>query len=299
MKFSGNTPSNPYEPMGSQGFPTLPNAPLAPGYSPGTIRDTLGSKLKANGIFQKDGQVQNLRGGFIGPKQAPFSGPAPGNPWQVPPVSQGMGSFSQPQLQGPNQGMNQARQLILQAAQEGIAANGVATISPDNSFLLVANLPPPQTFLGQGQLGQYAAYLVDNKGKMGFLAGVLRPVGNGVYRAHFQSPVPLYPYTRTVVSVEGIGQLGQAPNGPIILKVQEPRGPAAFLSPMKNTAQSFWGKVSSLFRGKKPPVGPEALPGAGAPQVLPVPSQMGVPAETMMAPEAMVPSETILPPPTP
>ncbi|WP_088228989.1 hypothetical protein [Desulfosporosinus sp. FKB] len=280
MKFSGNTPSNPYEPMGSQGFPTLPNAPLGPGYSPGTIRDTLGSRLKANGIFQKDGQVQNLRGGFIGPKQGQFPG-----------------GFSQPQFQGPNQGMNQARQLILQPAQDGIAANGLATISPDNSFLLVANLPPPQTFLGQGQLGQYAAYLVDSKGKMGFLAGVLRPVGNGVYRAHFQSPVPLYPYTRTVVSIEGIGQLGQAPNGPIILKVQEPRGPAAFLSPMKNTAQSFWGKVSNLFRGKKPPVSPEGLP--GVPQVLPVPGQMGVPSETMMAPEAMTPTETILPPPTP
>lgn len=253
MKFSGNTPSNPYEPMGPQGFPTLPSAPLGPGQSPGTIRDTLGSRLKASGIFQKDGQLQNMRGGFIGPKQTPFSGPVQGNPWQAPSLSQNMGALSQPmggnnpnmgysqnmgfnpnpgynqpQLQGTNQVMK-PRQLILQPAQEGIAANGVATISPDNSFLLVANLPPPQTFLGQGQVGQYAAYLVDNKGKMGFLAGVLRPVGNGVYRTHFQSPVPLYPYSRTIVSLEGIGQLGQAPNGPIILKVKEPRGPMAFL----------------------------------------------------------------------
>ncbi len=308
MKFSGNTPSNPYEPMGPQGFPTLPNAPLGPGYSPGAIRNTLGSGLKASGFFQKDGQIQNSRGGFMGPKQSSFPGPVQGNPWQAPPTSQSMSAFPhqtggnnqsmgygqnmgfdqspgyyQPQFQGANQGMNQSRQLILQAAQEGIIGNGVATISPDNSFLLIANLPPPQTFLGQGQVGQYAAYLVDDKGKTGFLAGVLRPVGNGVYRAHFQSQVPLYPYSRTVVSVESLGQLGQAPNGPIILKVKEPMGVMTFLAPVKNTASSVWGKISNLISGrKKPAISPDSAP--VSPEVLRSLNQMGVSPEAMVSP---------------
>ncbi|WP_407306708.1 hypothetical protein [Desulfosporosinus sp. SB140] len=317
MKFTGNTPSNPFEPAGTQGFPTLPNAPLGPGYSPGTIRDTLGSGLKASGFFQKNGQINNSRGGFIGPKQAPFTGPVQGNPWQAPPTAQNMSAIPQqnggnnqtmgygssmgynqypgynqnPGYQNlPNQaygnfqpGMNQPRQLVLQAAQEGIMGNGVATISPDNSFLLIANLPPPQTFLAQGQVGQYAAYLVDDKGRTGFLAGVMRPVGNGVYRTHFQSQVPLHPYSRTVVSVESLSQLGQAPNGPIILKVKEPMGVMTFLTPMKNTASSVWGKISNLISGrKKPAISPESAP--ISPELLQSLNQMNVSPETVVPP---------------
>lgn len=240
-----------------------PMGQFGPGYSPGSIRNTLGSGLKANGFFQKDGKVQNLRGGFIGPKQPIPQGPPGQAPLSVP-------SRGYAQEQGYDQGManNQGyiqggnrRQLILQPAQEGIYGNGAATITPDNIFLLIANLPAPQAFLRQGQPGAYAAYLVDDKGKSGFLVGLLRPVGEGVYRAHFQSPVPLHFYSRVVVSVENPALLGQVPNGPIILKVKEPMGVMAFLAPAKNTATTVWGKISGLFGGrKKPPLSPEAVP---------------------------------------
>ncbi|MDP4159904.1 MAG: hypothetical protein Q8911_09125 [Bacillota bacterium] len=280
MKFGGDNPSEPYEPnepnepIEPQGFPMqLPNSQLGSGYSAGSIRNTLGSGLKASGFFQKDGKVQNLRGGFIGPKQPPTQGPL----WQPPLSAQGRGYT---QEQGYDQGMVnkkgyyqggygqgqvynqvQTRQLILQPAQEGINGNGAATISPDNIFLLIANLPAPQTFLRQGQPGVYAAYLVDDKGTSGFLVGLLRSVGNGVYRAHFQSPVPLHHYSRVVVSVENPSMLGQAPFGPIILKVKEPIGMMTFLTPVKNAGSTVWGKISGLISGrKKPQIGPETVP---------------------------------------
>jgi len=285
VKFGGDEPNDPY------------NSQLGQGYSPGTIRNTLGSGLKASGFFQKDGQIHNSRGGFIGAKQPPPQG----IPYQTPPPAQGTG-FPQQQSGynqglmytqgqgynqgGYNQGMGynqaQARQLILEAAQQGIIGNGVATISPNNSFLLIANLPAPQTFLGQGQTGMYAAYLVDDKGKTGFLVGVLRSVGNGVYRAHFQSQVPLHHYSRVVVSVENPAQLGQAPNGPIILKVKEPMGMMTFLTPMKNTATTVWGKISGLINSrKKPAISPETAPISPeaapiSPELLQSLNQMGV-----------------------
>ena len=304
VNFGGDEPNGPYD------------SQLGQGYSPGTIRDTLGSGLKASGFFQKDGKIQNSRGGFIGAKQPPYQG----IPYQTPLPEQGTGFIPQQpsgynqaymyaQGQGynqggynqgmaynqnpgynQNQGYNQnpannqnmvynqapARQLILEVAQEGIMGNGVATISSDNAFLLIANLPAPQTFLGQGQSGMYAAYLVDDKGKTGFLVGVLRPVGNGVYRAHFQSQVPLQHYSRVVVSVENPAQLSQAPNGPIILKVKEPNGIMTFLNPMKNTATSVWGKISGMIssRMKKTQVSPEAAP--ISPELLQSLNQMGV-----------------------
>ncbi|HZK84001.1 MAG TPA: hypothetical protein VFC58_04835 [Desulfosporosinus sp.] len=308
VKFGGNEPYDPYETMGPQGSPMqLPNSQYVQGYSPGTIRDTLGSGLKASGFFQKDGQIQNSRGGFLGAKQ-----PSPqGMPYQTSLPEQGagfipqqqtgydqglmnntqvghrynQGGYNQNQGYQQNMGYNQnqsydqapARQLILQAAQQGIVGNGVATISPDNSFLLIANLPAPQTFLGQGQTGMYVSYLVDDKGKTGFLVGALRSVGNGVYRAHFQSQVPLHHYSRVVVSVENPAHLGQAPNGPIILKVKEPLGMMAFLTPMKNTATTAWGKVSGLIksRKKKPEIGPEAAAPI-SPELLQSLNQMGV-----------------------
>lgn len=299
VKFGGGTPNDPYEPIGPQGFPRSPNGQLGPGYSPGSIRNTLGSGLKASGFFQKDGQIQNLRGGFIGAKQPPL-----GTQWQAPPTTQGVGlgfpqqggEYSQGQGydqrmayyqgQGPNQG--QIRQLILQAAQEGINGNGVATISPDNSFLLIVNLPAPQMFLRQGQKGVYAAYLVDDKGKTGFLVGVLRQVGNGVYRAHFQSPVPLHHYSRVVVSLENPAQLGQAPQGTILLKVKEPMGVMSFLGPMKTTATSVWGKITGLFGGgKKASISPEVAP--ISPEFLQSLNQMGVSTETTIPQNSPIP----------
>jgi len=320
VKFSGDEPKDPYETIGPQGFPMqLTNSHLGKGYSPGAIRDTLGSGLKASGFFQKDGQIKNSRGGFIGAKQPPPQG----IPYQTSPPAQGTGFIPQQQSgynqglmytqgQGYNQGgynrgmgynqnqgyyQAQARQLILEAAQPGIIGNGVATISPDNIFLLIANLPPPQTFLGQGQTGMYASYLVDDKGKTGFLVGVLRSVGNGVYRAHFQSQVPLHHYSRVVVSVENPALLGQAPNGPIILKVKEPMGMMTFLTPMKNTATTVWGKISGLINGrKKPAIGPEAAPiGPEAvqinPELLQSLNQMGVVPGTVVPPASSPPNQ--------
>lgn len=312
----GGWPNGPNGPIGPQGFPVPPpNAPPGPGYSPGSIRNTLGSGLKNSGVFQKDGHVQNLRGGFIGSKQPPMApnwgGAPPMNPQGSPPMGQSFGT--QPGMGGPGMGQpgmgqpgmgqgmpgnqggmianqggmpggenmaygqfmggggfNQPRQLVLQATQPGISGNGVATISPDNSFMLIANLPPPHSFLNQGSTGYsartsavYATYLVDKKGKNGFLAGILTPIGNGAYRAQFRSSVPLIPYERVIVSVENPQALGQAPNGPIILKVKEPMGAAAFLSPMKRAAGSVWGKISGLR--KKPPV-PVPPVGEGAAQ---------------------------------
>ncbi|KUO70958.1 MAG: hypothetical protein APF81_14670 [Desulfosporosinus sp. BRH_c37] len=294
MKFGGDKPNDPYETIGPQGFPMqLPNTQLGQGYSPGAIRNTLGSGLKASGFFQKDGQIQNSRGGFIGAKQLPPQG----IPYQAPPLGQGVGFVPQQQngynhssmfTQGQGYNQNQVyyqaqtRQLILEAAQQGIMGNGVATISPDNSFLLIANLPAPNSFLAQGQTGMYASYLVDEKGKTGFLVGLLRSVGNGVYRTHFQSQVPLHHYSRVVVSVENPVQLGQAPNGPIILKVKEPMGMMTFLTPMRNTATTVWGKVSGLFKGrKKPATIPEAAPINS--EIFQSPNQMEV------APGAIVP----------
>lgn len=284
------------------------------GYSPGSIRNTLGSGLKASGFFQKDGQIQNLRGGFIGAKQLPYQG----MPYQTPPPAQGTGFVPQQQSgfnqglmntqgQGYNQGgydqgmgfiknqgysqVPQARQLILEAAQQGIIGNGVATISPDNSFLLIANLPAPQTFLAQGQTGMYASYLVDDKGKTGFLVGILRPVGTGVYRTHFQSQVPLHHYSRVVVSVENPSQLGHAPIGPIILKVKDPMGMMTFLTPMKNTATTVWGKVSGFINNRrKPAVSPEAAAPI-SPEIIQSLNQMGVDPGTVAPPTSLPPNQ--------
>lgn len=322
MKFGGQG-SNDFGPIGPQGFPGQPPGgqqgqvgpghfnqaygqgqmgqyiqgyglgQYGPGPSPGgSIRNTLGSGLKSSGVFQKDGQINNLRGGFIGPKQPPGMQGAPNAQYQAGYPQAGPQGYNQGAMPGPgawggNQGNggggkgpfsflgsgsgaapSQPRQLILLGAQPGITGNGIATISPDNSFMLVANLPPPANFsAGQG-MSSYAAYLVDKKGQTGFLAGVLRPVGNGVYQTQFRSSVPLHHYERVVVSVENPGQLGQAPNGPIILKVQEPKGPSAFINPVKNAGGSIWRKITGLFqRSPKTPAVPEGaveLPLGGA-----------------------------------
>jgi len=258
--YPNSMPPGPGIPPGYGMYPgggMLPGQGITPGG--GSIRNTLGSGLKSRGVFQKDGKITNSRGGFIGPKQG--GGPMGSGPFSF--LGQGGG--------GPV--MNQPRQLILEAAQAGIAANGIATISPDNVFSCVANLPLPNTLVGQGY-GTYAAYLVDQKGTTGFLAGVLRPIGSGVYQTQFRSQVPLLYYSRVLITVENPQDLGQAPKGPIILQVRQPMGPSRFLSPVKKAGGSVWQKIYGFVRGRgnpsTVPLAPSALgEGVLAPEVLP------------------------------
>lgn len=324
MKFNPNNPDN---------------------YSPGTLRDTLGSGLKRSGFFSKDGQIQNMRGGFFGPKNSQVPGqvatpqplpqamptsvqpsgqqtPAWTHPSQQYPVfpdyasqlgAQGQSPYATNPVAQPNtvspqnyvpqtnvlpqsnmaaqpnpmaqqkpaqalpqyqptpnhmspyqqgqipQGLQapQApppgpRQYVLQAAFEGVSGNGVATITPDNAFLLVATLPQPQTF-AQGNFGAvYAAYLVDKKGTSGFMAGILKNLGSGIYQVQFKSPIPLVHYDKVVVSVESPQNLGQAPNGTIVLKVKDAVTVGTFLNPIKDVGGSIFEKISKLIQ-KKPP----------------------------------------------
>lgn len=227
--------------------------------SGGSIRNTLGSGLKQKGIFQKDGQINNSRGGFIGPKQGGGGG-----------MGTGAGPFSFLGQGGGAPSMNQPRQLILESAQAGIAANGIATISPDNLFTCIANLPSPTSLTGQSY-GTYAVYLVDEKGSSGFLAGVLRPVGSGVYQTQFRSQVPLLHYNRVLVTIENPQQLGHSPSGPVILHVKQPMGASRFLSPVKKAGGSVWQKISGLFQGR-----------GGVPEIPQTPAGLG---EGAIAPE--------------
>lgn len=314
LNFGRNGANGPYDSIGQQGFPgQLPYGQYNQGYSPGTIRNTLGSGLKANGFFQKDGQIKNSRGKFIGGRQPGIQGvpyqtalPVPGSGGFMPQQQQNgyeqeymydQGGYQPDMGFSQNQGYYQSsgRQFVLEAAQEGIMGNGVATISADNSFVLIANLPSPQMFLASGQKGVYASYLVDDKGRSGFLAGVLRSVGNGVYRVHFQSPVPLHHYSRAIVSIESPGHLGPAPNGPIILKVKEPLGMMTFLNPMKNTAVTIWGKIIGFISSRTSKAAPspgnvpvqEAVP--VNPELMQPLNQIGVDPGAMQPPAAFPP----------
>lgn len=226
--------------------------PGGTGMTPGgSIRNTLGAGLKSRGVFQKDGKINNSRGGFFGPKQGGGGGMGSGGP------------FSFLGQEGGGQAINQPRQLILEPAQAGISANGIATISPDNLFTCIANLPSPNTLTGQVN-GTYAAYLVDEKGSSGFLAGVLRPVGSGVYQTQFRSQVPLLHYSRVLITVENPQNLGHVPNGPIVLQVKQPMGASRFLNPVKKAGGSVWQKISGFVRGRgTAPVPPSAPSGLG------------------------------------
>lgn len=253
----GRSPSGMQNPGGMGQIPMQTPGPMMGGAPGGSIRNNLGSELKRRGFFQKDGQINNLRGGFFGarPQRQLPDIPQEGGNMGTGPFSF-LGTGGGPG--GPGPGMPQVRQFILEAAQVGVNANGIATISPDNVFSCIANLPSPNTLLGQG-IGTYAAYLVDNKGQTGFLAGILRPVGNGVYQAQFRSQVPLAHYSRVLITVENAQQLGHVPKGPIILQVRQPAGPIRFLTPIKNAGGSVWKKVTGLVkRTPKVPVLPEA-----------------------------------------
>lgn len=143
------------------------------------------------------------------------------------------------------------RQLNL-VASEGFSGNGMATIGMDNTFSVIAHLPPPHNFSPYAP-AVYAAYLVDSKGKNGFYAGTLKAAGNGMYQASFRSPVPLVHYNRVVVSLESPQGIGQAPQGPIVMKVKE--GLFDSLGPVKKMGGDMWGKVKGFvgnrFGGNK------------------------------------------------
>lgn len=237
-----------FGPMGPSGM-QVPG-----GMSGGTIRNNLGAELKKRGVFQKDGQINNLRGGFFGAKPHKQAAQPEGG------GSMKVGPFSFLGGGGPGPAGTQPRQLVLEAAQEGMNANGIASISPDNVFSCIANLPSPSTLVGRGA-GTYAAYLVDSKGQTGFLAGVLRPVGNGVYQAQFRSQVPLNQFSRVVITVENPQQLGHVPQGPIVLQVKQAAGPIRFLAPIKKAGGSVWGKITGLIQRRS--AAPEAVEGAG------------------------------------
>jgi len=143
------------------------------------------------------------------------------------------------------------RQLNL-VASEGFSGNGMATIGMDNTFSVIAHLPPPHNFSPYAP-AVYAAYLVDSKGKNGFYAGTLKAAGNGMYQASFRSPVPLVHYNKVVVSLESPQGIGQAPQGPIVMKVKE--GLFDGLGPVKKIGGDMWGKVKGFvgnrFGGNK------------------------------------------------
>lgn len=155
--------------------------------------------------------------------------------------------------------------LLNMVPSEGLSGNGMATIGVDNTFSVIAHLPAPHT-LSPYSPAVYAAYLVDGKGKNGFYAGTLRAAGNGVYQANFRSPVPLIHYDKVVISLESPTGIGQAPQGPIVMKVKE--GFLDGFGPVKKMGGDMWGKVKgfvgSRFRGKTE-IKPEQIPAQQGP----------------------------------
>lgn len=181
--------------------------------------------------------------------------------------NRGSGLFSHGLETGVGQNALGPRQLSLVASQ-GFSGNGMASIGMDNSFSVIAHLPPPHSFSPYAP-AVYAAYLVDEKGKNGFYAGTLRAAGGGMYQMYFRSPVPLVHYDKVVVSLEHPQGIGQFPQGPIIMKVKE--GLFDSMGPVKRVGGNIWGKVkgfvSSRFGGGSEPV--QDMPSAQQPIPLP------------------------------
>lgn len=156
-----------------------------------------------------------------------------------------MSMFGQP--------MGQPRQLILESAA-GIAGNGIATISGDNSFSLVAHLPQPSVISSAPSV--YAAYLVDEKGSSGFCAGTLSSAGSGMYQLRFRSQVPLVHYDKVIVSLENPQVVRHYPQGPILLQVKPGllagmgMGGLAFLEPLKKAGGTVFGKAAGFVKGR-------------------------------------------------
>lgn len=159
------------------------------------------------------------------------------------------------------------RQLTLVAA-EGFSGNGMATIGGDNTFSLLAHLPPTST-MSPYSPAVYAAYLVDSRGQNGFYAGTLRPAGNGMFQTQFRSPVPLVHFDKVVVSMESPQRIAQAPQGPIVMMVKS-GGLLAGLAPVKKIGGNAWGKVKGFignrFGGKEEQIPQEQYPQQQYPQ---------------------------------
>lgn len=189
--------------------------------------------------------------------------------------NKGAGLFSQGSggLLGGNSG---PRMINLVAASQGFTGNGMATIGLDNTFSVIAHLPPPHT-LSPYSPAVYAAYLVDSKGKSGFYAGTLRAAGNGMYQCNFKSPVPLIHYNKVSISLESPHNIGQAPQGPIIMKVKE--GLMDGFGPVKKVGGDMWGKVKGFVGnrfGRSAEVPEESID--------PGPSQQQIPVQPMQPP---------------
>lgn len=186
--------------------------------------------------------------------------------------NRGLGLFSQGMGGGiPEEpGLMPSRQLNL-VASEGFSGNGMATIGGDNTFSVIAHLPPTHTVSPYAP-ALYAAYLVDNKGKNGFYAGALKPAGNGMYQANFRSTVPLAHYDKVVISLENPQGIMQAPQGPIVMKVKE--GFFGGLGPVKKVGGDMWGRVKgfvgSRFGGKAESGEQAAIPQTQVPPSPPV-----------------------------
>lgn len=155
-----------------------------------------------------------------------------------------------------------SRQLNL-TSLEGFTGNGIATIGVDNTFSVLAHMPPPHAVSPYPAV--YAAYLVDSRGKNGFFAGILRPAGNGMYQAYFRSPVPLVHYDKVVVSLENPQTIAQTPQGPIVMKVKE--GFLDGLGPVKKIGSNVWGRLKGFVANRtgEESAGMPAQPGTGQP----------------------------------
>jgi len=185
--------------------------------------------------------------------------------------NKGLGLLSQ----GSGGGSPMSQRQLSLVASEGFSGNGMATIGVDNTFSVIAHMPPPHTFSPYPSV--YAAYLVDGKGKSGFYAGTLRPAGNGMYQASFRSPVPLIHYNRVVVSLESPQSIMQTPQGPIVMKVKE--GLFDSLGPVKKAGGNMWGKVKGFVGGRFGGKG-ENIPEQPAVQQPPAIPQQNIPQYT-------------------
>lgn len=170
-----------------------------------------------------------------------------------------------------------SRQLSL-VASEGYSGNGMATITNDNTFSVIAHLPPSHTVSPYAP-AVYAAYLVDNRGKKGFYAGTLRPAGNGMYQANFKSPVPLVHFDKVVISLESPQSIMQSPQGPIVMKVKD--GFWSGMGPVKKAGSDMWGRVKGFVGGR---VGGKA--DAGKEQAVIQQTQVQQPAQPPVQPYA-------------
>ncbi|MDR3269908.1 MAG: hypothetical protein LBT32_00110 [Peptococcaceae bacterium] len=161
------------------------------------------------------------------------------------------GGSAAPQADHP-QGQTGYREWRLQTIQPGIPGSGLAVVAGDSKFLLMAYLPSPQALAqmtGGNISAGYVCYLADSKGKTGFMVGVLNHSGNGMYQLFFQSPVPLTPYARVLVSLENLQKAGQVPKGRILLSGSTSGSPLIWFKPMGKVAKSAGSALGKAIGG--------------------------------------------------